>query len=146
MSHKYIIEEGIWNAKGVFMDADEKVIPCIGIIEITHGDEVWLLDSRLTLFPETGEKMVVRKKHIIDPWPEGRKATNWTSVDHELGDLHGRYVLVEDSIVSNYETASKEYSGMEFISKIDDDTYTARSALLHNGKRVSFRALELKRK
>lgn len=146
MNHSYIFQEGVWTANGVYMGADEKVVPCTGEVNITHGGEVWLLECRLTIAPQSDEKETQRMKNIIEPWAEGRKATAWTAVNPELGEIRGRYVLVEDSIVSSYETKDGEYSGMEFISKTGDDTYTSRAALLHRGSRISFFALELKRK
>jgi len=71
--------------------------------------------------------------------------TNWESFNPALGTLKGKFMVVENSILSKYSSLDVQYSGFEYLKKIDDLTYENRGFALKNNEKLSSWAVQLKR-
>lgn len=75
----------------------------------------------------------------------GSEITNWKSYNPALGELKGIFIIVQDSIMSKYDSADGQYTGYEYLRKIDDLTYENRGFALVNNKKLSSWAVQLKK-
>ncbi|MCX7635867.1 MAG: hypothetical protein N2Z74_09040, partial [Syntrophales bacterium] len=62
-----------------------------------------------------------------------------------LGRLEGRFIVVDDTLISLYESEDRRYRGTEYFRMIDEDLYSNRGTLLQEGMKVSSWAVELRR-
>ena len=85
-----------------------------------------------------------RTVYEIQPLVPGNLATGWTSKSASLGSLHGRFLVVGDSILSAYESATGRYRGQDTILRRDERHYSARGALFDGGKLISAWTVELR--
>ena len=143
MKHTFLFEEGVWTAVGAFTDAEGNVAPVRGQSKTIHGPDVWVEESYLEL--QTDEKIEIHNNYKIVPFEEGSDTTTWTSLNPTLGKLSGKFVIVDDSIISSFKSENLIYTGLELLTKIDDDKYINRGVLLKDGEKFSSWAVELTR-
>jgi hypothetical protein len=85
-----------------------------------------------------------RTLYEIEPMAPGNFATPWASKSASFGTLHGRFIVVQDVILSAYESATGRYRGQDTIIRRDDKRYSARGVMLDGGKIISAWRIELK--
>ncbi|HEY3346847.1 MAG TPA: hypothetical protein VGK71_04420, partial [Nitrospirota bacterium] len=76
----------------------------------------------------------------------GAEELEWKSFNPALGALKGRFMLVDDSIISHFRSDSGQYSGIEFMVQESPDRYKNRGVLYRGGKRLSAWSVELVRR
>jgi hypothetical protein len=140
----FLFEENIWIAKGVYMDDQGRYHPVEGETKITHTDGLWINDSFMTL---QGDKAVAYKtRYEIVPMERGRELTSWVSENPALGKMLGKFIIVDDSIISIFTSEDGSLQGTECLRLIDDDLYSNRGCLLRGDKKISSWAVELRKK
>ncbi len=142
--HTFLYNENIWIARGVYIDTQGKYHPVAGQSTITHQGEIWINDSCMHL--EANEDVTFRNRYEIKPLDRDQELTTWSSENPDLGKMSGRFVIVDDSIMSVFSSVDGVFQGTEYLRLIDDDLYWNRGCLLQEGRKVSSWAVELRRK
>ncbi len=106
MTHTYLFREENWDAAGVFTDAAGRSQPVDGAATITHPPDLWHLDARMG---------TIENRYRITPFAEDRAITSWTSENAILGRLEGRFVIVDDAILSTFDSVDGRYHGVEVL-------------------------------
>jgi len=140
----FLFEENIWVAKGVYMDDQGRYHPVEGETKITHTERLWINDSCMTL---QGDNTVEYKtRYEIVPMERGQELTSWISENPALGKMMGKFIIVDDSIISIFTSENGALQGTECLRLIDDDLYSNRGCLLRGDKKISSWAVELRKK
>lgn len=135
MSHTFLMEEGKWYASGVLFDEHEVEVPVAGHAFIEHQHDKWLNHSMMRLLTE--KPLEFTNEYEIEPIPEGKAWTSWTSFNPSLGRMTGTFVIVGDSILSTYRSETGEYSGSEYFLREDENTYQSVGTLFRGAVKVS---------
>ena len=142
MEHTFLFKEGLWRVEGEFLDGTGNRIAVEGTAQIRHYPDKWVYEG--TLRTRTSKPAEHKTLYEIQPFAAGNFATSWTSASATLGSLHGRFLVVDDAILSAYESATGRYRGQDTIVRRDDKRYSARGALFDSQKLLSAWAVELK--
>jgi hypothetical protein len=54
-----------------------------------------------------------------------------------LGKLNGRFTVVNDTIISQYQSEDRKYSGTEILLFIDDDQYENWGVVYEDDRKMS---------
>ena len=82
----------------------------------------------------------------IVPMERGQELTSWISENPALGKMMGKFIIVDDSIISIFTSENGALQGTECLRLIDDDLYSNRGCLLRGDKKISSWAVELRKK
>ena len=144
MTHTFLLQEGVWIARGHYFDDMERVLPLEGIVRIAHLDGLWLNEGQAEIM--MGENTVKISSHYeIIPFEEGKNQTTWESVNPDLGVLQGQAVIVADTIISTCRSEKGEYIGAEFHIKMSDVHYKNRGILLKGMDKLSSWSVDLQK-
>lgn len=140
--HTFLLKEGLWRSDGTFLDGAGKVTKVEGEAHIRHYPDKWVYEGvlRVATVPPAEHRTV----YDIQPLAPGNYATPWTSKSAAFGTLHGRFIVLEDAILSSYESATGRYRGQDTILRRDERHYSARGTLLDGGKILSAWSFELR--
>jgi hypothetical protein len=140
--HTFLLKEGLWRSEGEFVDAIGKATAVHGEAHIRHFPDKWIYEG--VLRTQTSTPTEHRTVYEIQPMAPGNFATPWSSKSASFGTLQGRFIVVGDSILSSYESATGRYRGQDTILMRDARHYSARGALLDGGKILSAWSVELR--
>lgn len=143
MNHTFLFTEARWRATGFFTDDAGKTIPVEGITTVTHKDGVWLNEGAMKLLE--GTRGEYSNLYEIVPFQPGAVRTTWKSVNPNLGNLEGIFLIVNDVIFSFYASDDGTHYGSECILRIDDGTYNNWGCLASDGRVVSTWTAQLKK-
>ena len=141
MEHTFLLKEGLWRCEGEFLDAAGKATAVAGEAQIRHHPDKWIYEGvlRMVLTPPVEHRTV----YEIQPLAPGNFATLWTSKSVAFGTLHGRFIVLGDTILSAYESATGRYRGQDTLLQRDGNRYSARGTLLDAGRILSAWRIEL---
>jgi hypothetical protein len=139
--HTYLFREGLWTARGVYYDAERVEKICEGESRISHQPEVWINDGYLRIMSDPPQEFT--NKYEVVPFEPGSDVTTWKSVNPNLDDLRGLFVVVYDSINSPWESQNGEYWGNEFLVQVTENVYRNRGFAFHRDRKLSSWAVEL---
>lgn len=139
MEHTYLYLEGIWGVKGHYYDEDNFPVPVNGRSEIHHRDGLWINESFMRV--SGNEQEEVRNAYEIVPFASD--FTVWNSVDRTMGRLIGKYMVVDDTIISTFLSEDGEFSGFECMIKKSDTRYLVRGFIFAGKRKLSSWVLEL---
>ena len=139
--HTFLFEEGLWAARGQYLDAAGFIMPCDGEARVSHQPELWINEGYMRLL--LSEPVVYENRYEIAPFPEDGDMTEWTSHNPSLDVLRGRFVIVGDSIISPWRSENGEYWGTEFLIQTGEYTYQSRGFACHGDQKLSSWAVEL---
>ena len=143
MKHTYLFQEGLWVAKGVYIDERGNDSSVEGEARISHVDDMWVNEAWMKMLGH--DPLVFQNRYEIIPFDPGRDFTSWASSSPTLGTFLGMFIVVEDSILSTYRSKDRKYSGTEYLRKIDDVLYWNRGALMDSDKKLSSWVIELRK-
>lgn len=132
MRHTYLFEEARWKVEGVYVNADGSRCPIVGERMIAHDNTRWRLDGTMRLHENPNSEQ--RNSFDIAPWQDETKPTTWNSTSHELGESSGKFLAVEDAILSEYKSKDGVFSGFECLIELDEETYTGAGLLMRDGE------------
>jgi len=143
MKHTFLFEEGVWRAEGAYVDSTNTELRAEGTITITHTDTAWINEGTLRLMlPRPAE---FQNRYEIVPFAEGKDYTVWTSQNPVIGTLTGRIVVVDDSLISVYESKDRIYTGSEYLLHVSDTIYQNRGFAFKESERISSWRVQLTR-
>lgn len=142
MKHTFLFEEGLWVAKGEYADKDNKVFSMEGSTRTTHKKDLWVNEGLVTVLVNN-QPVEFRNRYEIMPFEKGKDFTFWQSTFPQLGKFFGRFMVVDDTLISTFVSDSGEYSGNEYIIKVSDINYRNRGFIFRNDEKLSSWATEL---
>jgi len=143
MKHTFLFEEGLWKAEGVYVDGTNTALHAEGAITITHGEDLWINEGSLKLF--LTKPVEFKNRYEIIPFEEGRDHTTWKSKNPVIGTLLGKIVLIDDSLISLYESEDGLYAGSEYLLRVSETVYRNRGFAFKDDERISSWAVQLTR-
>ncbi len=142
--HAFLFEEGLWGARGYYIDSIGVPYPVEGESRITHEGDCWINDSWMRI--PADPPVEYRNRYVITPFEEGTDCTAWISNNPALGRLRGMFVLVDDTILSVYGTEDGRLRGSEALFRVSSILYRGRGCLMEGEKKISSWSVELKRR
>jgi hypothetical protein len=144
MKHTFLFQEGYWNAEGYYFDDMERPLPLTGTTRITHLDGLWVNEGEMEI--NAGNKFIkIYNRYEIVPFRAGKNQTTWESRNPDLGILLGRFVIVDDAILSTCRAKSSGYTGTEFLLKVTETHYKNRGVLFKESDKLSSWCVDLRR-
>jgi hypothetical protein len=131
--------EGTWIAKGHYYDENNNIIPVEGGTTITHRDKIWVNEGHMKLLLDN--PIELHNRYEIVPFK--KDFTSWRSYNPALGTLIGKFMVVEDTIISTYITENGEYSGSECIIQISDTLYVTKGFAFKGDSKLSSWSVKL---
>jgi hypothetical protein len=141
--HPFLFEENTWIATGVYVDDQGRYHPVAGEAKITHRKDLWINDSFITLQEDKGA--VYKTRYEVVPMERNKELTSWSSENQALGKMAGKFIIVDDSIISMFSSVDGAIQGTEYLRIIDEDLYSSRGCLIRGGRKLSSWALELRK-
>ncbi len=139
--HSYLLRPGLWDITGLYYDINNNAYPQNGQIVVTHEPELWVIEARLSI--NTGQTQTVNSRYDVQPLAEGRTFTDWKSETGGPEPIYGLFVLVEDTLMSPWQSRSGTYWGQEILTRVGEDEYSGRGFAFLKEDRVSAWATRL---
>lgn len=143
MEHIFLFQEREWTGRGEYLDGTGKSIPFEGMVKTIHEEDLWLHGGRMTLSPDDGPPLTFENWYEIEPFRKGKGDTVWTSRNPSIGFLTGRFVIVNEAILSFCRSKDGLFTGHEVFIRIDGGTYENRGTLFRGDERLSSWSLRL---
>jgi len=143
MQHTFLLSPGKWRAEGKFTDENDVNSMTEGLITIEHDYDYWLFKRRLQLLERSEPD--IKNDYKIQPWTEGRDFLNWSAQKTLMGNLKGKFLLVAETIVSQFHSEEGEFIGSEVLLMQDDNTYYNRGITFVGDHKLSAWSLTLRR-
>lgn len=140
--HTFLFREAEWEAEGVYLTEDGLVLAARGSSSVSHQEDAWIADGSLEVQRSEGP-VEYRSRYRIRPFREGERVTRWTADNPALGTLRGVFVVLEDSILSQYGAEGKGVAGAETLRRIGPWEYEVRGLLRLGEDRIGAWALRL---
>ena len=145
MRHTFLFQEGIWIALGFYFDDKDRALPLEGMTRITHREGLWINEGEMEI--NAGDKPIkFSNRYEIVPLEEGKNHTTWESLNPDLGILLGRFVIVDDTIISTCRSKSSDYTGTEFLLRVSGVQYQNRGVLFKGSDKLSSWSVDLQKK
>lgn len=141
MEHSYIVSEGKWKTKGLFIDENNETTPITGQTIISQLPDHWILDGYMEIQSERSIRHY--NKYRIQPMSPTETSTAWESSNPGLGLLKGQFVFINDTILSFWHSEDYLYQGSEVLILKDENTYHNRGVLFLKNHRLSSWEAEL---
>lgn len=148
MKHTYLFQEAIWQAVGLYINGKGGVIEVQGKSVVTHRSNSWrneclmLLKADNTIEYRTSD---YRISYEIEPFEETKDVSHWVASNSAVGKLYGHFVIVDDTILSLFQTRTGNVKGMEYLRKINDSQYQSKGTLFEEAQKISSWTIDLKR-
>ena len=143
VSHAYLMEPGLWEVNGIYYDANDNPFPQKGQVVITHTGGLWVVEGDLTII--THETQQISSRAEVQPLAPGASFTEWRSEAGGPEPVLGLFVLVDEVIMSPWQSRSGAYWGQEILRRLSDDVYEGRGFAFLDNKKVSAWSTSLKR-
>jgi hypothetical protein len=143
--HTFLFEEGLWAAKGEYVDEAMNRASLEGETRVTHSPDIWVNQGRMTL-RMGGKTVEIENLYRVVPFAEGSDFTTWESANPALGTLRGHFIVIGDAILSSCTSEDARYTGTEFLMQESSGRYINRGALFSSSGRISSWSLILSRK
>ncbi|MBP1732590.1 MAG: hypothetical protein H6Q55_3019 [Deltaproteobacteria bacterium] len=141
MRHTFLFEEGVWRAEGTYIDGTNTALRAEGTIAITHTGEAWINEGSLRLL--RAHPVEFQNRYEIVPFEEGKDYTTWKSQNPVIGTLIGKIVVIDDSLISVYESEDRLYAGSEYLLQVSETVYRNRGFAFKEDERISSWAVQL---
>lgn len=143
--HTFLFEEGLWAARGEYIDETGNRAALEGETQVTHRLGAWINEGRMRIERE-GRTAIIENRYRIAPFAGGADFTNWETDHPALGTLRGHFIIVGNAILSSCTSADLRYTGTEFLLQEAPERYVNRGALFSGGGRISSWSVILSRK
>lgn len=133
--HTFLFESGKWKAIGSYFDEDGYPVDVHGETVIRTGASSWILEGYMEL--ELDKPLKIVNRYLIEPFDSSRDQTIWASENPALGRLKGTFTVVNDTIISLYQSENGKFSGTEMMLFIDEDHYQNWGVLYGEETKIS---------
>ncbi|MDR1045913.1 MAG: hypothetical protein LBP33_12505 [Candidatus Adiutrix sp.] len=131
--HSYLVRPGLWEISGRHYDRHNNAYPQRGRLVVTHEPDLWIIETELTITTE--ETQTLHSRCEVQPLAPGATHTEWKSETGGPEPVFGLFVLVEDSLMSPWQSRSGDYWGQEMLVQVGPKEYRGRGfAFLRNEK------------
>ncbi len=141
--HTFLFEEAVWKAAGKYFDDANNEFSMEGMAKISHKDNQWLNEGYMKVL--STEPQDFFNYYEIEPFNPTNGFTAWTSYNPTLGLLKGKYMIVDDTIISTFESEYSNHSGVEYLLQNDVNTYLNRGFTFMGNKKLASWSIILKR-
>ena len=141
MEHTFLFREAEWVANGNYSDEQNRRRPATGSSKISHTEKGWINAGSMMMLAETG-LVTFENRYFITPFEEGKEYTDLKSENPAFGTLHGKLMLVGDSILAVCSSEDGSTVSVEYLRMLDEAHYENRGFLLKNGEKVGSWDLE----
>ena len=135
IQHSYLLQPGLWELTGVYRDLNNNPFPQKGQLVITHEPDMWVIEGQLTVITERTQ--TIASRYDIQPLTEGASFTEWKSEVGGPEPVFGLFVLVDDTIMSPWQSRSGTYWGQEVLRRVTATEYQGRGFAFLNNEKVS---------
>lgn len=132
--HTWLFEPGLWLAHGTFSDSVGGRLDASGSSEIRHERRRWLSMGRLEVAGEPA--LVLENRCELEPPANFLLPLPWKADNPSLGRLRGRFIVVEEAILSAFATDDGTFGGSETMVRVDRDSYESMGYLATAEERV----------
>jgi hypothetical protein len=144
MNHSYLFEPATWHVSGHYIGESGQVITAQGQSVITHHRDIWVIQGLMRL--RTEGMAEIGNMYQVIPFKLGVDHTSWSSTNDALGRIEGRFVIVDDTLISMFQTVNGKYKGAEFLRQVSHHQYLSKGVLLKGQIKLSSWSVELDRK
>ena len=143
INHTFLFDQKVWIATGVYFDSTDTPVPATGESKIIHQGGLWIVESTVRVFGDA--PLEIKNRYEVIPFSDDTPfVAHWKSAHTTLGRLSGKFVIVDDTILSIYQSEESTHSGTEVLAKIEDGYYESRGCLFTRNNKVSSWAFELR--
>jgi len=143
VKHTFILEEGRWKASGLFYDEFNNSFPLEAETHTVHNDEEWIHEG--VMFVKSKKPLEINNRYEIIPFIKNKDFTNWVQFNPTLGIITGKFMILDNVILSNYRSETGEYTGTEVLIQIDEKTYLNKGFAFRGNEKLSSWAVKLKK-
>ena len=111
-----------------YYDGAGNRFPNQGQTLITHQPDVWINEGTMKIM--AAQPLEFSNRYEVEPFKPGSDHSTWRSFNPDLDTLTGRYIIVEDSIISPWQSENGRYWGTEFLVQVSPVEYRAGDTLL----------------
>ncbi|MEW6265293.1 MAG: hypothetical protein AB1641_19620 [Thermodesulfobacteriota bacterium] len=142
--HTFLFEPALWEARGVYYDAQGRRCPCEGRTLITHEPDLWINDGSMKILAEQPQEF--HNRYEVVPFAPGRDHTTWRSYNPDLAIILGRFIIVEDAFISPWQSEDGGFWGTEFLVQVGLREYRSRGYAFKGEQKLSAWAVQLLRR
>ncbi len=143
MQHTFLLTPGKWRAEGKYTDETDISSAAEGLITIEHAYSFWYYKSRIQLLERNEPE--IKNDYKIQPWKQGSDFLNWSAEKTLMGRLKGKFLLIAETIISQFHSDEGEFVGSEVLLMQDDETYYNRGITFVGDHKLSAWSFTLKR-
>lgn len=143
-NHTYILEEGVWKASGLFYDEFNNEFTLEAETRTVHNDEEWIHEGSMLV--KSKKPLEISNRYEIIPFVKNKDFTNWVQFNPSLGIITGKFMIIDNVILSDYRSETGEYTGTEVLIQIDEKTYINKGFAFRGNMKLSSWAAELKKR
>ena len=143
INHTFLFDQKVWTATGVYFDSANTPVPAAGESKIIHQGGLWIVESTVRVFGDA--PLEIKNSYEVIPFSDDTPfVAHWKSVHTTLGRLSGKFVIIDETILSIYQSEDGIHSGTEVLAKIEDGYYESRGCLFKGNNKISSWAFELR--
>ena len=143
IKHTFLFNQQMWAATGVYFDSADTPVPAAGESRVIHQGGLWIVESTVRVFGDA--PLEINNRYEVVPFSADTPyVAQWKSAHTTLGRLSGKFVLIDDTILSIYQAEESIHSGTEVLVKIEDSYYQNKGCLFKGNDKLSSWAFELR--
>lgn len=143
MKHTYIMEPGKWTAIGKYYDNSQSYVTMRGEAETIHGKSEWT--QIITAQFDMENPLEFCSKYLIKPLEPNVDYTFWRSHNPLFGHILGKFMMIDDMILSSFRSSDQQYTGTECLLRIDENFYKNWGFVFHEANKQFSWSTELRR-
>lgn len=134
VTHSFLQQSGVWQSSGIYEDARCGEVDFSGETTVQLGTSL-VLHSWIRLIME-GEPLFQNRYEAGLP-DAGARVIPWRSVNPQLGELVGRFLLADGLILSYFASTDGELMGHEALVEDGPNQYRLAGFCFENGSPLS---------
>lgn len=139
--HTYLLEPGLWEIAGIYYDRNNNAFPQKGQLIVSHEPDLWIIEGRVTI--TTHETQSLNSRYDVQPLAPDAAFTEWKSEMGGPEPVFGLFVMVDDTLMSPWQSQSGAYWGQEILTQVSPTEYQGRGFAFLNNEKVSAWATRL---